>query len=51
MRVNRKRVYGAVARYRVPGSTGEGYRPVWEMGRVAEAKRKTRRRGINRPGT
>jgi len=51
MRVNRKRVYGVVARYRAPGSTGEGYRPVWEVGRAAGAKRKTRRRGINRPST
>ncbi len=51
MQVNRKQVYGVVARYRVSGSTEGGYRPVWEVGRAAEAKRKTRRRGINRPGT
>lgn len=51
MQVNRKRVYGVVARYRVPGSMEGGYRPVWEVGRAAEAKRKTRRRGINRPST
>jgi len=49
--VSRKRVYGVLAKYRVPGSTGEGYRPVWDMGRAAEDKKRTRRRGMSRPGT
>ncbi len=51
MPVRVKRIYGAVSRYRVPGSTEGGYRPVWDLGRVGEEKRKTRRRGPNRPST
>ncbi|SFG02053.1 hypothetical protein SAMN05660649_00509 [Desulfotomaculum arcticum] len=28
-----------------------GYRPVWEMGRAADAKKNQKIVGVNRPGT
>ena len=28
-----------------------GYRPVWEMGRAADAKKRQRLKGVNRPST
>lgn len=46
-----KRIQGVIKEYHVPGSTSLGYRPVWEMGRAADYKKRTRITGINRPST
>lgn len=50
-RMDKKRVYGVLARYRVPGADASGYRPVWDTGRAAANKRRSRRSGPDRPGT
>jgi len=47
--VDRRRVYGMISKEGVPGSDESSYRPVWDMGRTTAYKRKSRRRGINRP--
>ncbi|MGB9905095.1 MAG: hypothetical protein ACPLQO_10590 [Desulfotomaculales bacterium] len=49
MPTEKKRVYGVLARYRVPGADASGYRPVWDTGRAAAGKRKSRRSGLDRP--
>lgn len=47
----RRRIQGVIRRYRIPGSTSTGYRPVWDMGYAAEYKKRTRISGVNRPST
>ncbi len=49
--MNRRRIQGVVRRYRIPGTTSTGYRPVWDMGGAAENKKRSRLVGVNRPST
>lgn len=44
-----RKIQGVLKKYHVPGSGKMGYRPVWEMGRAADCKKRTRMTGINRP--
>lgn len=49
--MDKKRVQGVVRHYRIPGSTGRGYRPVWDAGLAGNVKKRTRIKGVNRPST
>lgn len=44
-----KRIQGVLKDYNTPGTGKFGYRPVWDMGRAADYKKRTRITGINRP--
>lgn len=46
-----KKIKGMLKGCRVPGTAETGYRNTWDMGRAAGAKKRTRLKGPDTPGT